>query len=280
MNFLNNYFWDTSFPLFKLEGPDCKNFLNSQTTFDVSRLKEGALFRTCWLSPIGRFKALLEGKVVGECIKFIVLLGDIKEVIDGLNKVIFPLDRVNIIACDQVRRLQIISMNESWKETDTQWLSNKDKTPKGYDRIKSANKAILQEWKFKQGLPDRMNNIIQKCNPFEIGLSDFVNLEKGCYLGQETLSKVKNLGSLKYNLRFFEYEGELNSGEKLTLSCEYDESNSNSNVGKVCSSIISCYNKTIGLALIRKRFSSFDNLQLGEGRGIIKIKVPIGFKGI
>ena len=280
MSFLNNYSWDTSLPLFKLEGPDCKTFLNSQTTLDVLRIKEGAIFRTCWLSPVGRFKALLEGKMVGGCIEFVVLLGDSQELIDGLSKVIFPADRVNIIACDQVRRLQIISMNESWKETVTHWLSHKEKTPKAFLGIESANKAILQEWKIKQGLPDRINHIIQKCNPFEIGLSDFVNLEKGCYLGQETLSKVKNMGILKYQLRFFEYEGKLTSGEKLILSSEYGENNSNENGGLVCSSILSRDNNTIGLALIRRRFSSYDNLQLGEGCGRMKIKIPIGFTGI
>ncbi len=280
MSFLNNYLWDTSFPLFKLEGADCITFLNSQTTFDVLRIKEGTIFRTCWLSPVGRFKALLEGQMVGGCIEFVVLLGDIQELIDGLNKVIFPVDRVNVIPCDQVRRLQIISMNQSWKETATQWLSNKEKTPQSFLGIKAANKIILQEWKIKQGLPDRMNHVIQKCNPFEIGLSDFVNLEKGCYLGQETLSKVKNMGILKYQLRFFEYEGKLNSGEKLVLSSEYGENNSNENGGLVCSSILSRDNNTIGLALIRRRFSSYDDLQLSEGRGRIKIKIPLGCKGI
>ncbi len=280
MSSLNNYFWDTSLPLFKLEGAGCKTFLNSQTTFDVLRINEGTIFRTCWLSPVGRFKALLEVKILDECIEFVVLLGDSQELIDGLNKVIFPVDRVNIIACDQVRRLQMISMNESWKETATQWISNKEKIPQSFLGIKAANKTILQEWKIKQGLPDRMNHVIQKCNPFEIGLSDFVNLEKGCYLGQETLSKVKNMGILKYQLRFFEYEGKLNSGEKLILSSDYSENNSNENGGLVCSSVLSGDNNTIGLALIRRRFSSYDDLQLGEGLGRIKITTPLGFKGI
>ena len=280
MSSLNNYLWDTSLPLFKLEGADCRTFLNSQTTFDVLRIKEGTIFRTCWLSPVGRFKALLEGKMVGGCIEFVVLLGDSQELIDGLNKVIFPVDRVNVIACDQVRRLQIISMNQSWKETATQWLSNKEKTPQSFLEIKDASKTILQEWKIKQGLPDRINHIIQKCNPFEIGLSDFVDLEKGCYLGQETLSKVKNMGNLKHQLRFFEYEGKLNSDEKLILSSENGETNSNENGGFVFSSMLSGDNNTIGLAMIRRRFSSYDNLKLGEARKRMKIKIPLGFKGI
>ncbi len=280
MSFLNNYCWDTSLPLFKLEGPDCRTFLNSQTTFDVLRIKEGTLFRTCWLSPTGRFKALLEGKVLGECIEFVVLLGDSQELIDGLRKVIFPLDRVNILSCDQVRRLQITSTNQSWKETETEWLSSKDEIPENFRRINPLNKTMLQEWKIKQGLPDEINHIIQKCNPFEIGFSDFVDLQKGCYLGQETLSKVKNMGNVKHQLRFFEYEGKLNSGDKLILSNKHGENPSNENAGLVCSSILYSDNKSIGLALIRRRFSSYDNLHLNEDPGSLKIKIPIGFNGI
>ena len=42
-----------------------------------------------------------------------------------------------------------------------------------------------------------------KNNPFELGLSDLVNLNKGCYLGQETMSKLAGIGHVKQQLRFW-----------------------------------------------------------------------------
>ncbi len=275
MIFFNNHFWDQTFTLFKIEGPDARNFLNSQTTFDVLGIQEGCLFRTCWLSPIGRFKSLLEVRLSGECIEFLVLSGNNKELIDGLNKVIFPLDRVKITECGEVRRLQILSMEDSWKETETQWISNE--IPENFMALKPADKSILQEWKIRQGLPCIFNNILEKCNPFELGLSDFVNLKKGCYLGQETLSKVNNMGKLRYKLRLFESLENINSGDSLILS---SKNSSNENVGIVYTSMRSRNCSSIGLALIRGRFASFENLDLQNELGKIKLINPIGFKGI
>ncbi len=278
MNYFNNYCWNTSLPLFKLEGQGCKNFLNSQTTFDVLGIKEGNLFRTCWLSPIGRFKALLEAKVVGQYIYFVVLIGDSKELIDGLNKVIFPLDRVEIYPCDQIIRLQIISMHESWKESETQWLPKESKMPEKFVGLKTADQKFIQQWKTKQGFPDDVNKTLIKFNPFEIGFSDFVNLEKGCYLGQESLSKLKNIGRLKYHLRFFESDKKLNPGDKINLPDTYISDNLNKNVGVIYSSIPSEKGNTAGLAFIRSRFSSTENLTLDEDGGKLNLKIPIGFK--
>ena len=42
-----------------------------------------------------------------------------------------------------------------------------------------------------------------KNNPLELGLQDLIDFNKGCYLGQETMSKIKNVSSLKQEIRIW-----------------------------------------------------------------------------
>ena len=50
-----------------------------------------------------------------------------------------------------------------------------------------------------------------KNNPLELGLKDLIDFNKGCYLGQETMSKIKNVSSLKQEIRIWQsFESNLN----------------------------------------------------------------------
>ena len=91
---MENFLWDSQFPVFTLKGEDSRKFLHGQTTADIIKAKEGSLFHTCWLNPFGNLKALLEVNISNEIVSFILLAGDKREVLDGLDKVIFISDKV------------------------------------------------------------------------------------------------------------------------------------------------------------------------------------------
>ena len=80
-------YWSLSLPLFELEGMDSRKFLNGQTTADIFDAKEGILFKTCWLSPTGRLKSLLEFRCLDNKVQFVVLRGDSKEVFSSFDNV-------------------------------------------------------------------------------------------------------------------------------------------------------------------------------------------------
>ena len=46
-----------------------------------------------------------------------------KEVIDGLEKVIFISDKVKINLSNEIRRVQVVSFDKSWKESNPKWLT-------------------------------------------------------------------------------------------------------------------------------------------------------------
>ena len=63
------------------------------------------------------------------------------------------------------------------------------------------NTKDLQLWKINQAIPFLDNEINGKLNPLELGLKDLIDFNKGCYLGQETMSKIRNVSSLKQEIR-------------------------------------------------------------------------------
>ncbi len=273
---LETYLWDFSFPLFELKGVNSKKFLNGQTTADILSIQNQSLMRTCWLSPIGRLKAILEIKVIDDNLYFLVLSGKVDELIDGFQKVIFPADNVHIINSGKIRRVQEISIRKSWKETDTEWIFPNQLRPEKFNDLHLADDIIIEEWKIKQGFPSSSLEINGENNPFELGLGDLVNLEKGCYLGQETLSKLANVGRLKHQLRFFSTTQEINPGDALLIESE-ENPNDVSKAGFITSSMKLSNSLTIGLALIRQKYISFKEIELIDHSQILKLQKPIGF---
>ena len=73
-----------------------------------------------------------------------------------------------------------------------------------------------------------------KNNPLELGLKDLIDFNKGCYLGQETMSKIKNVSSLKQEIRIWK---SIESNLNLDLEDKnlYINSAKDISVGKITS---------------------------------------------
>ena len=52
-----------------------------------------------------------------------------------------------------------------------------------------------------RGRPAVPGELQDQCNPFELGLAARVSLNKGCYVGQETLAKLATYDGVKQQLR-------------------------------------------------------------------------------
>ncbi len=277
MIFNGNYFWNEPLKCFRLEGVDSKKFLHGQTSSDIHAVKEGHVIRTCWLSPTGRLKGIIEIKILDGQIYFVILEGNNDEIIDGLNKVIFPFDKVQIIQCKDINRIQEISFDKSWKSSEPQWISFDEKLPSRFNNYQMADDFIVLDWKIRQGFPRVLHEINGKYNPFELGLADMVNLEKGCYLGQETLSKINNSGKIKYQLMFFTSQNQLEEGQSLLAT--FDKIDQINNLGFLTSFAYSS-SSFIGLALIRAKYLKYQEIELADYKGLIRLSKPIGFNSL
>ena len=270
--------WDDTFPALLLKGEGAVSFLHGQTTADVFANKElDRIFRSCWLSTKGSLKAVLEIRLSDDMAEIVIICGEINSIRDGFESVIFPADKVKLEVIDPIRRRQEINNNNSWKESDFSWIDKNNFSIDGITKYKKATKEELEGWKIRQGIPSFDKEINGETNPYELGLADTINLDKGCYLGQEAMAKFFRSKSLKYQLRYWEAYGE---NDNFQIGKKFFNTNKNEgykkNVGVVTSSIRVDDNFFNGLALIKKTFLDHD-FCFSENGDSITIKKPISF---
>ncbi len=271
------FLWDETFPSLTLKGEGTRAFLHGQTTTDVISVQREKIFRSCWLSTKGNLKALLEIRLMDEIAELIILSGEINSIKDGFDSVIFPVDKVNLEGINECRRVQIISEEESWKESQSNWIKSDDEFLSGINEYKKISLNELELWKIRQGIPSFDREINGETNPYELGLGDFVEVDKGCYLGQEAISRFLRANSFKHQLRFWEANGNSNDfevGKRFKNKNKGDGIQENS--GIITSSIRIKQNSFNGLALIRKNSLHKDYLFSTNGDHV-KLKRPISF---
>ena len=270
--------WDETFPSLLLKGQGTTAFLHGQTTADVFAKKElDRIFMSCWLSTKGSLKAVLEIRLSDDMAEIVIISGEINSIRDGFESVIFPADKVKLEVIDPIRRRQEINNNSSWKESDFSWIDDNNFSIDGITKYKKATKEELEGWKIRQGIPSFDKEMNGETNPYELGLADTINLDKGCYLGQEAMAKFFRSKSLKYQLRYWEAYGE---NDNFQIGKNFFNTNKNEgykkNVGVVTSSIRVDDNFFNGLALIKKTFLDHD-FCFSENGDSITIKKPISF---
>ncbi len=268
------YFWLEKFDCFSVAGKDAKKFLNGITTGNILN-SENKVNKTCWLSPNGVLRSLIEIVFLERTLEVIILAGDKNEIIDYFNQIIFPADDVQISQPFSINRIQEIDEFNSWRTYKPSFFKQNDKEFEIYkNKLNLLNSNALKLWKINQAIPSLDNEINGKNNPLELGLKDLIDFNKGCYLGQETMSKIKNVSSLKQEIRVWEsFDSNLNLDvEDQNL---YINSAKENSVGKITS--FYKFNSQIrGLSMIKRKYLEKENTLYSEIFGPIKIKKSIG----
>ncbi len=268
--------WDAETPAFRLVGSGSRKFIHGQTTRDFLKLNNGNYIPSLWLSSVGRVKALLEIKVEDTNVEVVLIAGEIASIIDSFERVIFPADKVKVDRIYSKRRLQVLLQSKQERPYEVQYFSTESLVPSELANFEKATDEQVQEWRVIQGLPIGGNELCGEYNPFELGLADWLSLDKGCYLGQETISKVARGGKLKQELRFWRSKSLVSQGEKLLSPClgttDFETA------GLITSSIIcSSEEGSLGLAMVRRKFLGKTELFLPDQDRKIYFSVPLGF---
>ena len=267
--------WLEKFDCFSITGKDSKRFLNGITTGNIVDLNNKVL-KTCWLSPNGILKSLLEINCLENKLEVIVFVGNTSEIRKYFNKIIFPSDDVSLSDTFSINRFQQVDDMNSWRITQPIFLKNDDKK---YDFYKnnpnSMNTNDLQLWKINQAIPSLDSEINGKNNPLELGLTDLIDFNKGCYLGQETMSKIRNVNSLKQEIRVWTAKDkDLNLGSENKII--YNDQNKEKSVGYI-TSIYKLDSRIIkGLAMIKRKYLDKENSFFSDIFGQILIDKSVG----
>ena len=274
MQDIKKNFWLEKFDCFSVTGKDARKFLNGITTGNILN-SENKVIKTCWLTPNGVLRSLIEIIFSERNLEVIILAGNTNEIIDYFNQIIFPADDVLLSEPFLINRIQEIDESSSWRIYQPIFYKEEDNEFQIYkNKLNFLNSNDLKIWKVNQAIPSLDMEINGKNNPLELGLKDLVDFNKGCYLGQETMSKIKNVSSLKQEIRIWK---SLESNFNLNLEDKnlYTNSAKDISVGKI-TSFCKTDSQIKGLAMIKRKYLEEGSYFFSEIFGKIIINKSVG----
>ena len=271
-----NSTWLEKFPTFIIDGIDNKRFLNGLTTSNLNQTSSNIL-KTCLLDPKGVLKALIEIHYINSHLLILILEGDANAIRNRFEDMIFPNDKVEISSIQNILRIQKVDNNFSWREHNPILLNEDD-----YEEYISKNSLSvmnsndLKIWKIRQAIPLYNFEIDYKNNPLELGLADLIDFQKGCFLGQEMMARLRKVSSLKQEIRLWK-SNEIIKNNELTNEKVYLENDRQKIVGHITRFAEINKQEFIGLVLIKKNYlegyslfsNKFGKIELHQSIGSI-----------
>lgn len=231
---LSGYFQVTDRVRFELRGPDAVRYLNGQLSIDISRLTPGKARPACLLNAKGKLCALLQ---VWRSNDSLVVEGpaELAENIQARLERYIIADDVELFPIPLPQPLYhlISSLPSSVTELGTSFenlplptapliiprlnLPGQDtsEVPAHLPELRLAEIELLR---ILHGVPIWGRELSEDTLPQEARLEELaVDFDKGCYVGQETVSRLKSVGRVNKRLHGFLGSLELPSGVPLFL---------------------------------------------------------------
>ena len=130
--------------------------------------------------------------------------------------------------------------------------------------LEEAGPDALEVWRVRRGSPRMGPDFDGRSLPAEAGLDDVIAYGKGCFLGQESVAKVRNLGHPVRSLRHLMTSGAARRGDPVFAD--------STAVGEITSAADGG-DGTIVIA--RVRWGSGPRLALRDGTTLIDVPLPV-----
>lgn len=270
---------------FRLTGADRTRYLNGQVTNDVRRAKADATLHACVTDAKGRIAADIRLHVHADTL----LLDSEPDLRDPLG---MRLERY-IVADD----VELTDVSEEWQlwhvwggteapvldgnllcgqESVQHSLQTNRYGVPGFDLWLPAGAAApdfgtrpvlsaqdLESWRILQHIPRWPHELNAETFPPEAGLEGTaMDFAKGCYIGQEVLSRIKTTGKMPRELISFESATAVHAGDELWLEKA---------IGAVTSvTQHPVTGRSVGLAMIRQGTAK-ESLHIGSSSGALLV---------
>ena len=204
--------------VFRIIGPDRVRFLNGQVTNDVSGPLDQASVAACLCNIKGKVEALVWISALGDSL---ILDGELKQrdVIQARLERYLIADDCEII--DETGETRLF---HHFIEGVPGVISRRINQP-GRDLVLKADDVLrfdpagritgeeLRHLKLLAAIPEAGLEITGDEFPAELGLDRLaVDFHKGCYLGQEIISRIESVGRIRRHLRVIETDLALAAG--------------------------------------------------------------------
>jgi folate-binding protein YgfZ len=130
--------------------------------------------------------------------------------------------------------------------------------------LEEAGPDALEVWRIRRGTPRMGPDFDGRSLPAEAGLDDVIAYGKGCFLGQEAVAKVRNLGHPVRALRHLMTSGEARRGDPVFAD--------STAVGEITSAADGGAGRIV---IARVRWGSGSRLALRDGTTLIDVPLPV-----
>jgi folate-binding protein YgfZ len=194
-----------------VRGSDARAWLQDLVTADVDGLSDGRSLRSLVLSPTGRIRADFHVAAVDGSF----LLIQAPEQPQGVDAILRPYvlssevyiedrtDRSALVAVigdvGVAAGLDLVVVRPSVAGPGHDVIAAPDDASALLERLRGSGSVEvdatdLETWRIRRGIPRMGVDFGPDALPAEVGLESAIDFTKGCFLGQESVAKVRNLG--------------------------------------------------------------------------------------
>jgi len=206
-------------------GSDCLNLIDGLSSNKVSELKKGQIVQTAILNNHAKIIDFVIVINFGEFLAVVGYLPNYQSMISYVTPKILQSD----VRISDVTHLNdtVIIFDEDFELKKGQFISQNGITyaklyddftlsisPKGKDLTINSTGDIFLEWRVKNVIPWYGYEIQSGLNPYASGLNQYVHESKGCFAGQEILTRMRTRNKgIKYLVKI---KNSSIDGQKIT----------------------------------------------------------------
>lgn len=196
-----------------VRGADASAWLHDLVTADVDGLEAGQSRRSLLLTPTGRIRADFHVARIDDGSFLLLQAGEQPEAIDAILALYVLSSDVELE--DRTERWSIVAVlgGSAADDGDAGLVLAPSVLGSGHDIVVSSGEPVrairerlterglvevtpadVETWRIHRGAPRMGPDFGPDALPAEAGLEDTIDFTKGCFLGQESVAKVRNLG--------------------------------------------------------------------------------------
>jgi len=241
----------------RVTGADAAAWLNDLVTADVATLEPGTARRSLLLTPTGRIRADLTVTRDGQGL---ILLQDPAQP-DRVDALLAPYVLSSDVAIRDVSPGSIVFTIGAPAAAGDRPVFTPAAFGPGVGALVDAGEArafasrleaggllpvtggAVEAWRILRAIPRMGADVDVESLPAEVGLEAAIDRTKGCFLGQESVARIANLGHPPRILRHLHASGDVGAGDPVSAGGE--------EVGHITSAARDLEDRVVALARVR-----------------------------
>lgn len=183
---------------FRLTGPDRKKFLQGLVTADVAALSPGGGSSACLLTPKGMLRAQFWVYDAGDALVLICP----RECVENLKADLGKMIMLSESALEELP--EPLFLAKGIKGYAAARFGEGFVFDAGASSLPVAAPEAFEALRVERGWPRYGVDVDAGTIPLEAGLEDGISFTKGCYMGQETISRVHHMGHVNKLMKVVE----------------------------------------------------------------------------